>query len=265
VVWSTVFGSNQNIRSTKATAMADRVTRLKLSTLTADRALGDVAKYSDAQADRITDYYARLEKMIANEDLTGALIRGHLCAESEMAMTLKNVVPFYDKIPARQLMFEAKVAWLRGLALISSEERLALEKLNELRNAVAHISKPGVVPELKVDKVACLWKSLAPGMLEISEEVEPKGDDPGSRLRRALIGIVVTLYIRSDITQNEFCVEDLIHYHLTGETVGQRIEAARQSSPSDSAELKSVREAIRRLQDDDRDAIRAWIREMYHY
>lgn len=219
----------------------------------------------DAEAVRTTQYFLSFDKAISNEDITGALIRGHLYAENEMATILQNAVPLYQKIPTRQLMFEAKVAWLRALALISSEERRALEKLNDLRNSVAHVTKPGVVPELKVEKITELREALSPTMLELFQSDELKGDDPASLLRNSLIAIVIALYVRNEVTRDELGVADIARYHLTGETVQQRIEAARKRGERDGAELKAVKEAIQKLTYEDRDAVRVWMHEVYHY
>jgi hypothetical protein len=219
----------------------------------------------DAEGARKSAYFEQFEKAISNEDLTGALIRGHLYVENEMATILRSAVPLYDKIPPRQLMFEAKVAWLRAMALISSEERRALEKLNDTRNKVAHISKPGTVPELKIEQILELREALAPTMLELLESDERKSDDPPTILRSSIVAIVIALYVRGEVASDDVGVADIARYHLTGETVQQRIETARKQSVSDGPELKGAKDVVRKLRYEDRDALRTWIREVYHY
>lgn len=230
-----------------------------------ERAVKHLGNSIDAESARQTEYFKRFLRGISNEDLTGVLVRGHLFAENEMATILSNAVPQYSKIPSRQLMFEAKVAWLRGLALISCPERTTLEQLNNMRNSIAHITVPGTVPEVDAKEIEKLRDTLAPTMRELLDEAEFKATDPASILRAAIVAIVIGLYIRADVTNDEFSIADLVRYHLTGETVQQRTEKAKKLSESDSSEVKDVKRLVGALNLEDRDNLRTWMREVYHY
>ena len=140
-------------------------------------------------------------------------------------------------------MFEAKVAWLRALAIISSEERKALEALNETRNKLAHITKPGAVPELHAEDINKLRAALAPTMSELMDDT---ATDSAQILRNTVIAIVVLLYVRGEVAEPEFGIPDIARYHLTGETVQQRIDTARRLSEDDEGhDLRSAKELVR--------------------
>lgn len=230
-----------------------------------ERSIKRFSQELDEEASKSAAYFERFDKHISNEDLTGVLIRGHLYAETEMAKILANAVPLYDKIPSGQLMFEAKVAWLRAFAIISSDERKTLQALNKIRNKLAHITKPGTVPELSTKQINDLRDTLAPSMLEVTDPNEHNSTDAAVVLRSSILAIVITLHIRAEVTEGQFGVSDVARYHLTGETVQQRVDAARKLSERDNAELKAAKEAVSKLRDDDRDALRIWMREIYHY
>lgn len=217
----------------------------------------------EAESARSIAHFERFGLVLRSEDLTGMLVRGHLYAENEMARILSNAMPLYHKIEPRQLMFEVKVGLLRALGLISKDEKRALKKLGEVRNGLSHITKPGEVPELAQKQIQELADSLAETMKAIFDEIGPREND-ADLLRNTILSIVITLYVRAEVTEGEFARADLTRYHLTGATVQQRIEKARVSSMSDPEDLAAVKRGILSLAYGKRGALRAWIGEVFH-
>lgn len=212
-----------------------------------------------AEAERA--HFERLDKALGNEDLTGVLVRGHLFVENEMAKTLANAVPYYEKISDAQLPFEAKIMWLRALALISGDERRALTALNQVRNKLVHVRKPGAIPEITEAQINDISASLP------AEWRDPEDDTADSRtkLASAIITLFATLYLRAQVTADEFGRADIIRYHLTGQTVQQRIDAARKQSEHDNDALRNAKDVVSKLQPRDRADLRIWMAEVYHH
>ena len=71
--------------------------------------------------------------------------------------------------------------------------------------------------------------------------------DSAQILRNTVIAIVVLLYVRGEVAEPEFEIPDIARYHLTGETVQQRIDTARRLSEDDGHDLRSAKELVRKL------------------
>lgn len=226
-----------------------------------ERDLKQWATDREAKAVAERAHFERLDKALGNEDLTGVLVRGHLFVENEMAKTLANAVPHYDKISDAQLPFEAKIMWLRALALISGDERKALATLNQVRNSLVHVKKPGVVPEITREQIDEISASLPDDWRESRD----KTTDARTTLRSTIVAMCAILYLRAQDTSDEFGRADMIRYHLTGQTVQQRIEMAREQSEHDNEALRNAKDIVSQLQPHERADLRTWMTEVYHH
>lgn len=189
------------------------------------------------------------------------LVRGHLFVENEMAKTLANAVPYYDKISDAQLPFEAKIMWLRALALISGEERKSLSKLNEIRNKLVHVKKPGVVPEITREQIDEISASLPAGWRDPNDQTA----DARTKLASAIIVLFAILYLRAHVTSDEFGQADIMRFHLTGQTVQKRIDLAHEPSARDSDTLRKAKDVVAALEPHERGELRMWMAEVYHH
>jgi hypothetical protein len=232
------------------------------------KAIDEVRKRFKAEYRHANQYFRSFQKAIRGSDPTAILIKGHLFVENELENVLRNVLPRYETIAPENessgWSFTRKADLLQAMALISKEEWGTLRKLNDVRNAVAHLKVKDSVPEVTAKQIHELWAALASNIRELFPAPYSQKNGYKENLRNMMVSILVTFHIRAEI-QDELGIADFVRFHLTGETVMQRIQKAEAESAEDSKNLGDVKKAIAALPLRDRNTIRAWFREVYHY
>lgn len=216
----------------------------------------------DAEAAVTQAYFEGFSNALESEDLTGVLIRGHLYIENEMNGFLEKALPRFKEAKIVKWEFADKLKLLYALGLISLELRNAVGKFNTLRNGTAHMATPGVIPVVTDDMVHQLWNAVGKEQQDLFQGDYSRTDNTAANLRQMIVNIMIMLHVYGDL--GEEGVRDMVRYHMTGETVMQRIEAAHRASEHDPEPLRSVKASIRKLQYEQRDDLRIWMSEVYH-
>jgi len=219
----------------------------------------------EAEATKSQEYFQRFADALESEDLTGVLIRGHLYVENEMNNLLGAVLPWFEKADIIDFEFDGKLKILYAMGLISLQQRSAIRKLNKLRNETAHVATPRVIPLVTPNMVNQLWDSLGVELQSLFQGTYSRTENTASNLRQIIMDIMIMVHIIAEVAVDDIGVRDIVRYNATGETVQQRIEAAHKASENDPEPLASIKASIRSLTYEDRDNLRTWITEVYHY
>lgn len=130
---------------------------------------------------RIDGYKVKFANELALESPLGVILRGHLYIEAALARAIEPSLAFPHLLDIERLSFGHKVGLAAAIGFVPEEAVPAFQRLNKIRNRLAHRLDAAVSEQDKAD----LRQAMSEPMRSSTQSV----DD----LQESLIYIVVTL------------------------------------------------------------------------
>lgn len=137
------------------------------------------------------DYFEAFFDDVGEGSTFEVILRGHLWVEAELVKSLEATMPFPTRARLDRLTFLQKVALAAGHGLVRHDDVPAFNKLNALRNRLAHNLGTGITPADEADLKSCAGKHL----LGLVDGLEGRAGKDGWTLRFMITAMCISLQI----------------------------------------------------------------------